>query len=109
MPEYGPFDTEDQALATEAAATIRAPFTRNPLAGYGTSVPEALKVLTDECAAAGVELGAHDLSELQDIAWREPAGVVSVAGIIRRAWEAGRRSVNPPAEPGQAGEDEDRG
>lgn len=87
MTEHGPFETERDALATEAAAFIRAAFDDHP--GYGASVPECLQVLTDACAAAGISLGKHDLSVLTGIAWRETADAVVIAGLIRRAWDAG--------------------
>jgi hypothetical protein len=85
--EYGPFDNERQALATRAAARIRAAFDANP--GVGASVPECLRVMTEACAECGVDLGRMDLSTLQDIAWRETFETVSLAGMIRRAYEAG--------------------
>lgn len=85
--EYGPFDTERQALATRAAASIKAAFDANP--GVGASVPECLKVMTDACEAAGIALGRLDLSFLQGVAWRETSDAVSLAGMITRAYLAG--------------------
>lgn len=71
--EYGPFASEREALATRAAALIRAAYDAKP--GVGASVPEALKVMTDACAECGVDLGRMDLSTLQDIAWRDERGL----------------------------------
>jgi hypothetical protein len=85
--EYGPFDTEREALATRAAAVIKAAFDDHP--GVGASVPEALKVMTDACEAHGVALGKLDLSFLQGVAWRETSDCVSLAGMITRAYLAG--------------------
>jgi hypothetical protein len=90
--EHGPFDNERQALATRAAASVKAAFDAAP--GVGASVPEALKVMTDACEAAGVELGAWDLGFLRGVAWRETADAVSLAGMIRRAYEAGLAARN---------------
>lgn len=88
--EYGPFDSERQALATRAAARIRTAFDANP--GVGASVPECLKVMTDECEACGVALGKLDLSFLQGVAWRETSDSISLAGMIHRAYLAGQAS-----------------
>ena len=90
MPEneYGPFDTERETMATQAAAVIRAAFDDHP--GYGTSVPECLKLMTDECEASGVILGAWDLSFLQGVAWGETADCIRLRGMIHRAYEAGK-------------------
>lgn len=88
MPEeYGPFESEREALATRAAALVRAAFCAAP--GVGASVPECLKLMTDECEAAGVELGARDLSFLQGVAWQETAGCISLRGMVHRAHLAG--------------------
>jgi hypothetical protein len=86
--EYGPFESEREALATRAAAMIRAAYDDHP--GYGASVPECLKVMTDECEASGVALGAWDLSFLQGVAWGETADCIRLRGLIRRAFEAGK-------------------
>jgi hypothetical protein len=88
MSENGPFNDERAALSTRAAARIRAAFDAKP--GVGASVPEALSVMTEACEECGVELGRMDLSTLQDIAWRETFETVSLAGMIRRAYEAGQ-------------------
>lgn len=86
--EYGPFQTESEALATRAAAGIKAAFDDHP--GVGASVPESLKVMTDACELAGVDLGALDLSFLKGVAWGETFYAVSLAGMIIRAWETGK-------------------
>lgn len=97
MPEHGPFSSEREALATRAAAIIRAAFDASP--GVGASVPEALKVMTDACEECGVELGRMDLSTLKDIAWRETFETVSLAGMIRRAYQAGKAAKHGHANP----------
>jgi hypothetical protein len=86
--EHGPFDSERQALATRAAAVIKAAFDAAP--GVGASVPESLKVMTDACAAAGVDLGTWDLGFLRGVAWGETANAVSLAGMVTRAYRAGK-------------------
>ena len=92
MTEYGPFETERDAVATRAAASIRAAYDAAP--GAGATFPAALKVMTDACEAAGVELGTYDLSPLRQMSYMEIGQCVSLAGIIRRAFEAGR-AVGP--------------
>lgn len=93
--EHGPFQTEREALSTRAAARIRAAFDAKP--GVGASVPEALKVMTEAAGECGVDIGALDLITLKGIAWRETYETVCVAGIIRRAFKAGKASGNPVA------------
>ena len=93
MSENGPFNDERQALSTRAAARIRTAYEAAP--GYGAGIPEALRVMTEACAECGVELGRMDLSTLQDIAWRETFETVSLAGMIRRAFEAGLAAGTP--------------
>ena len=90
--EYGPFDSEREALATRSAALIRATFDANP--GVGASVPECLRILTDACDAAGVALGNRDLGFLKGVAWGETADTVSLAGMITRAYQAGARRAS---------------
>lgn len=86
--EHGPFQNEREALSTPAAARIRAAFDAAP--GVGASVPESLAVMTEACAECGVELGNQDLGFLRGVAWGETANAVSLAGMIRRAFEAGK-------------------
>lgn len=95
--EYGPFENERQALATRAAAVIKAAFDARP--GPGASEPECLKVMTDACEATGVELGAYDLGLLRWLAKWETGQAVALAGMIRRAYLAGQASQSGP-EPG---------
>lgn len=114
--EYGPFDTERQALATRAAAALRAAFDANP--GVGAGDPERLRLLTGACAAAGVELGDYDLRLLRWVAGWEDATCVQIAGMITRAYRAGLaardegavtewgvRYALPPGAPAEAGVD----
>lgn len=89
--EWGPFSCEREALATRAAAAIRAAYDAAP--GTGATFPAALKVLTDACEAAGVELGAYDLSPLRQMSYMEIAQCAALAGIIRRAFEAGKAAA----------------
>lgn len=90
--EYGPFGIEEEIWATGAYRRIRAAFDANP--GYGASVPEALTEMTSACEHIGIEIGALDLSTLKDIAWRETFEAVCIAGLLRRAYEAGKAA--PP-------------
>jgi hypothetical protein len=96
MNEYGPFELERDALATRSAALIRAAFDANP--GVGASVPESLKVMTDACETHGDALGKWDLGFLKGVAWGETANAVSLAGMIRRAYEAGLAARDEAAE-----------
>lgn len=88
MNEHGPFATERQARATQAAARIRAAYDAHP--GVGASFPEALEVMTDACAECSVVLGDYDLSFLRGVSQGESMDAVRLAGMIRRAYEAGK-------------------
>jgi hypothetical protein len=88
MSENGPFNDERAALSTRAAARIRAAFDAAP--GVGASVPTAVRVMLDACMECGVDVGALDLATLKDIAWRETFEAVCVAGLVTRAYQAGK-------------------
>lgn len=96
MPEHGPFDSESDALATEAAAAVRAaqdlPYGRTPAetGQWRAGVRAArLKVITDACETAGIVLGDYDRRLVEWLADWETAQAVALAGIIRRAWDGG--------------------
>jgi hypothetical protein len=83
----GPFETERQALDWPAVRAVFAAFDADP--GAGKMRPHNLAMLTDACAAAGVEMGAYDRRILAWLALWEPTTCAVVAGIIARA-AAGR-------------------
>jgi hypothetical protein len=83
----GPFHTERQALA--AVRDITAAFDADP--GPGKMRPLIYAMLTGACEQPGVELGEFDKSVLAGLANHEAQQMVSVAGIITRAYQAGRR------------------
>lgn len=82
----GPFETEQQASAHPAVREVYEAFDRDP--GPGKMAPYSERILTDACAAAGVNLGAHDQRIITWLAGWEPATCAVVAGLITRA--AGR-------------------
>ena len=83
----GPFHTERQALA--AVRDISAAFDADP--GPGKMRPLIYGMLTQACEQAGVELGEFDRGVLAGLGNHEAQRMVSVAGIITRAYQAGRR------------------
>lgn len=87
--EHGPFNSEREALATRAAAALRAACDANPR-GWEA---EHLKVMTEACESIGVPLGAFDLAPFRQLAMYEAFNAVVIAGIIHRAFEAGRASA----------------
>lgn len=95
--EYGPFESERQAGSSPAARAVYAAFDADP--GPGKMKPHNLAVLTRACEAAGVELGAYDERILAGVANWEPATCVVIAGIIRRAREAGESAALTAAVP----------
>ena len=94
MPEYGPFNSEREALDTQAYAALRAIDDTDPdLRAFPAA---CLKLITDACEAAGAELGAYDLAWLRWLTGWEITHCLPLAGIIRRAFEAGQRAAQPP-------------
>jgi hypothetical protein len=93
----GPFETEREARESSAAQSAsaqtglavdaRPEVTRTAGAAAAQRAVKApnLAMLTDACAAAGVELGAYDRCILAWLAGYEPAMCAVVAGVIRRA------------------------
>lgn len=97
--EHGPFETEAEALTTQAAAMVRAAqdarlAARQPGAGAGDET--RLKIMTDACEEHGVTLGAYEQRFLAWLARGETGHAVALAGIIRRAHEAGLRAARIP-------------
>lgn len=88
--ETGPFETEADVRATRAAAALRAASDAS-LRGWEA---RHLKVMTDACEAYGVEVGAFDMTTLRQLAMYEPFHPVILAGLLHRAYEAGR-AVGP--------------
>lgn len=83
MPEHGPFATERQVRETAAVRSANAAFDADP--GAGKHISNHLRILTDACEAAGVELGAYDSGVLAWLANWEPETCAAIAGLIRRA------------------------
>jgi hypothetical protein len=88
--EYGPFQDEQDAWATEAYAAERAAWDANPVPGEGEKFNMAM--LLAACEEIGLELGAYDLSPLRQVAMYETQKCVALRGIIRRAYLAGQAS-----------------
>jgi hypothetical protein len=84
----GPYQTEAQARETDAVQQIHAAFRADP--GMGRMAPHILRLLTEACSAAGVELGAFDRRVLTWLANWEPESAAAIAGMITRAHDAGR-------------------
>lgn len=97
MAEHGPFNSEEDAAATAGVRQARAAWKaladralseRQPVAGR--HVPIHLKIMTDACAAAGVEMGAFGKRTLEWIANYEDTKCAVIADLIDRAYEAGK-------------------
>jgi hypothetical protein len=86
--EHGPFFSEREALSTRAAREAVAAFDAGP--GPGKASPGHLRILLDACKAAGVDVADFDRGGLEWLATWELARCVSFAGLIRRAYEAGK-------------------
>lgn len=84
----GPYENEGQALAEPLAAEVRALHEagREPGELIGQVIRDAqLRHLEAACAAAGVELGAHDEKILAWLAGYEASTVQVIIGLISRA------------------------
>lgn len=96
MPDIGPYETERDASQTEAVRAVYAAFDADP--GAGKMAPHNTAILTAACEAAGVRLGAYDSRILEWMGTWEPQTCQVIAGLVGRAYEAGRAGIE--REPG---------
>lgn len=87
--DHGPFETEQQALATPA---VRAVY-RAYYVGTTSLRDGAADLLLSACEKAGVVLGAYDRRILIWLAQFEPQSAAAVAGIVIRAAVRSPREV----------------
>jgi hypothetical protein len=92
----GPFETERQVRELPAVRAVYEAFEADP--GVGRMAPHNERVLRESCAAAGVALGAFDVRIVSWLAGWEPGTCAVVAGLISRAYAAGRRGQAAGAE-----------
>lgn len=79
--EPGPYETEDQALATPAVKAVYGAYR----AGITSLHDGSADLLLSACEQAEVTLGAYDRRILIWLAMIEPQAAAAVAGIIVRA------------------------
>ena len=79
--EPGPYETEDQALATSAVRVVYGAYR----AGITSLHDGSADLLLSACEQAEVTLGAYDRRILIWLAMFEPQAAAAVAGIIIRA------------------------
>jgi hypothetical protein len=79
----GPFESEQEALASPAVRAIYAAMRASSRAGVMAELGHRL--LEEACAAAGVEVGAYDHKILVWLAGFEPQACAVIAGLIARA------------------------
>ena len=89
MPaDHGPYESEDDARMLPAVQAVYEAFRD------GTGDLSGEPMMTAACEAAGIELGAYDRRQLH---WAaevlEVQGCAAIAGIIRRAHEAGKAAA----------------
>jgi hypothetical protein len=87
----GPFETKHEASRLPAVQAIYAAFRADP--GVGRMAPHSLRMLDEACAAARVDLGAFDRRVLAWLSEWEPETAAVVAGLIARAYDAGRAAA----------------
>ena len=85
--DHGPFETDDQARMLPEVRAIHEAFR----AGTGDLSGE--RMMLDACEAAGIRLGAYDARILHWVAGFEVQDCAVIAGIIRRAHEAGKAAA----------------
>ena len=91
MKPIGPFTTEAEARA--AAHEIVPPEGSWSILGPGQN----MEILTLACASAGVVLGTYDEQIVEWLAGFSDASCAVFAGLITRAFEAGKRAPGAPA------------
>ena len=91
MTDNGPYQTGHDASGTAAVRAVYAAFDADP--GAGKMRPHNTAMLTGACEAARVELGAYDAQTLAWLGNWEPETCAVIAGVIVRAWEAGKASA----------------
>ena len=84
----GPFETERQVRELPALRAVYEAFDVNP--GVGRMASHNERMLRESCAAAGVALGAFDARIVSWLAGWEPETCAVIAGLISRAYAAGR-------------------
>jgi hypothetical protein len=89
MPEHGPFSTLQEAESTPAVRAIYGKV-RDPGSPQGLLRELSSKLVLDACEAAGVELGDQDRATIRFLGNWEPHTCQVIAGLIERAYEAGR-------------------
>ena len=93
MPPVGPFSSEREAQETPAVRAIYAAFRASR--GAGRMAAHVHRMLISACVAASVGPGAFDTRVPLWLSGWEPETCAVVAGLISRAYEAGRtRSGN---------------
>jgi hypothetical protein len=96
--EYGPFETERQARAAALAVVPPEP-------GWSILRHAQCRQLLDlACEAAGVEAGEYDKRILEWVSGFEDSACAVFAGLITRAYEAGKAARSAGAATGETGE-----
>ena len=93
----GPFDTERQVRELPAVRAVYEAFDADP--GVGRMAPHNERMLRESCAAAGVALGVFDARIVSWLAGWEPGTCAVIAGLVSRAYAAGRCGLGAGAEP----------
>jgi hypothetical protein len=99
-PGPGPFEAERQVRELPAVRAVCEAFDADP--GLGRMAPYNERMLRESCAAARVALGAFDAQIVSWLAGWEPGTCAVIAGLIGRAYRAGRRGQAAGTEPGGA-------
>ena len=90
----GPFETEREVRELPAVRAVYAAFDRDP--GAGKMAPHSYLMLVKACEAAGIDLGGASSYDRRTLAWLagwEPTTCAVIAGLITRAYEAGRAAA----------------
>jgi hypothetical protein len=93
VTDNGPFETEDEARMTPAVRAIYDAMRSSGLTDAEIAATDAMRtaLITDACDAAGVTLGAYDQRIAAWMGNWEPQTCQVIAGLIARAFEAGRQ------------------
>lgn len=101
MPDNGPYDSERQARAAALAIVPPEP-------GWSILRHAQCRQLLDlACEAAGVETGEYDKRILEWVSGFEDSACAVFAGLITRAYEAGKTTRCTEPATGETGEGND--
>jgi hypothetical protein len=88
MTDHGPYETSDEVRRLPAVRAVYDAMRDAP--GPGTGKDECEELVTAACEKAGITLGTYDARIIRWLANWDPETCAVVAGLIARAYKAGK-------------------